>query len=518
MDSAAIARSILGTAPSGIPDLGGMIRARAGGALRTRNGLDALAPHWIPQPGGQTEFITCDTLQVVATGNRGGGKTTLLLADFARDVGRGWGSSWRGFLFRQSYPQLEDVIVKSQALFKRAFPAATYNISTHTWRWPGGEELLLRYMQKPADYWNHHGHEGPWWGFDELTTWRDLVCFDLVKSLCRSSHPDMPRRIRATTNPWGVGHNAVKLRFIDPDPGGAEWEDAPKRARALEDLGIKVEPLATRRIRIPLEENRALLDADPDYPSRIAASAASDGQLKAWLKEDWDVVAGGMFDDVWRREVHELAPFEIPKGWRLDRAFDWGSSKPYAVGWWAESDGTEALVAGERRVFPRGTLILVAELYGWNGEPNKGTKELSTEIARKIVATERESPIFAGRSVEPGPADPSIYSVQDGRSVASEMETCGVKWVRAEAGPGSRVNGWEVMRGRLKASLGSPMEAPGLFVFDTCSQWLRTVPTLPRDERKPDDADTDAEDHHADMSRYRCTYSAPARPMIWRAG
>lgn len=476
----------------------------------------SLAAAWKPNPGGQADFFAADAIQVVATGNRGGGKTTLLLADFARDVGAGWGANWRGILFRQSYPQLDDVIVKSQALYHRAFPAASYNKSTHTWTWPTGEALLLRYIQSPEDYWSYHGHAYPWIGFDELTAWADLACFDLVKSLCRSATPGIPRRIRATTNPWGRGHNAVKARFIDPDAGG-EWSDAPARGGIADELGLPIVPLRTRRIRIPLEENRPLLDADPDYPGRIAASAQSEGQLRAWLKEDWDVVAGGMFDDVWDRERHVLPVFKIPSGWRIDRSFDWGSSKPYSAGWWAESDGTEAEVGGERRVFPRGTLFHVAELYGWTGKPNEGTRALATEVARRIVETEAQSPIFAGRRIEPGPADPAIYAVQDGRSIAAEMESCGVAWTRADAGPGSRINGWELMRGKLKASKTWPMEGAGLFVFETCKQWIRTVPTLPRSERKPDDADTEAEDHAADMTRYRCAAGAPPpSPFAWR--
>jgi hypothetical protein len=480
------------------------LEARRRGLPAARGGRGALASAWTPNANGQDQFFASDTLQVIATGDRGGGKTTLLLADFARDIGKGWGADWRGILFRQSYPQLDDAIVKSQALYHRAFPAARYNRSTHTWTWPGGEELLLRYIERPDDYWNYHGWQVPWLGFDELTTWPDLQCFDLVKSICRSARPGIPRRIRGSANPWGAGHNAVKIRFIDPDTG-SQWEDRPPKGDLAEKLGIEIKPLPTRRIRVMLADNRPLLDADPDYQSRIAASAQSDGQLRAWLKEDWDVVAGGMFDDVWQRTRHVVAPFAIPPGWRLDRAFDWGSSKPYAVGWWAESDGTEATLAdGSKQVYPRGTLFLIAERYGWTGEPNQGTRELATDVARKIVETERVSPLLSGRRVEHGPADPSIYAVQDGRSIAAEMETCGVKWTRADAGPGSRINGWELMRGRLKASLASPMESPGLFVFESCSQFLRTVPTLPRDGRKPDDVDTDAEDHMGDMSRYRC--------------
>lgn len=490
-----------------------------------RRGLDeatGLSAVWEPQLNGQAEFLAADTLQVIATGDRGGGKTTLLLADFAREIGRGHGRAWRGILFRQSYPQLDDVIVKSQGLYRRAFPSARYNRSSHTWTWPTGEELLLRYIERPEDYWNHHGHEFPWIGFDELTTWSDLTCFDLVKSLCRSSVPGVPRRIRGTTNPWGRGHNAVKARFVDPDTGG-EWEDRPAQSEMAEKLGIIVKPLPTRRVRVLLEDNRALLDADPEYRSRIAAAAQGEGQLRAWLSEDWDVVAGGMFDDVWDRSVHVVQPFKVPAGWRIDRSFDWGSSKPYSVGWWAESDGTEAtLPDGSTRSWPRGTLFRIAELYGWTGEPNQGVRHTSAEVARRIVEVQDESPILSGRTIYPGPADPSIWTKNDdGRSVADAMETCGVEWTRADASPGSRINGWQLMRDRLAAALErgederyrprtTPMEEPGLFVFATCSQFLRTVPTAPRDARKPDDLDTDCEDHVADESRYRVAVQKPS--------
>ena len=47
------------------------------------------------------------------------------------------------------------------------------------------------------------------------------------------------------------------------------------------------------------------------------------------------------------------------------------------------------------------------------------------------------------------------------------------------------------------------MEEPGLFIFNTCRDgFIRTVPTLPRDENKHDDVDTKAEDHTGDETRY----------------
>jgi hypothetical protein len=51
---------------------------------------------------------------------------------------------------------------------------------------------------------------------------------------------------------------------------------------------------------------------------------------------------------------------------------------------------------------------------------------------------------------------------------------------------------------------GSSREEAGLFVFDTCKQFIETVPSIPRDQRDMDDVDTDCEDHIADESRYRC--------------
>jgi hypothetical protein len=74
----------------------------------------------------------------------------------------------------------------------------------------------------------------------------------------------------------------------------------------------------------------------------------------------------------------------------------------------------------------------------------------------------------------------------------------GVSWDRAQT---DRKNGWEMMRRRLFASV--DREQAGLFVFDTCKQFLETVPAIPRDERDMDDVDTESEDHIADECRYR---------------
>ncbi len=438
---------------------------------------------WAGHPGGQREFLACPCFEVLLEGNRGGGKTDVLLMDFAQFVGRGFGPAWRGILFRQTYPNLEEVIAKANRWFPRIFHGVRYNAGSHYWRWPSGETLYFRHASRESDYSNYHGHEYPWVGWEELTNWKDDRLYIDMMSVCRSSHPGMPRRYRATTNPYGVGHQWVKARFIDPSPRGVPIRGADGVYRVA--------------VHLAREENFDLLLNDPQYIKRLEAQ---DGpKREAWLHGTWDITAGGMFDDIWDVKVHVIEPFEIPSSWYVDRSFDWGSSRPYSVGWWAESDGTMVKRPDGRTVLTqKGDLFRVSELYGWTGKPNEGTRELAVEVGRKI----RDKEKFLKLHVRPGPADPSIYSRQNANCIADDMSSVGIGWKPADVSPGSRQNGWEVMRRVLKQA--KNREGPGLFIFDTCRQFIRTVPCAPRDDRDMDDINSDAEDHIADEARYRC--------------
>ena len=52
---------------------------------------------------------------------------------------------------------------------------------------------------------------------------------------------------------------------------------------------------------------------------------------------------------------------------------------------------------------------------------------------------------------------------------------------------------------------------PGMYVFDTCKNFIRTVPLLQYDETMIEDVDSDGEDHIADEWRYFCM-SRPVKP------
>lgn len=456
---------------------------------------------WAPQKGSQVAFLSCPFFEVLYHGTRGPGKTDALLMSFAMHVGSGIGEAWRGVLFRQTYPQLADVIAKSERWFYRIFPKARFNSQKMCWIFPDGEILFFRHFNNPRDYWKYHGHEYPWIGWEELTNWSTAECYLSMFSCCRSASKNAPRMIRATTNPYGIGHNWVKERFC---LGGA-W----KNTRIIQD---KKETRVA--IHGHLSENKILLSADPDYPEKIRQAASNPAQADAWLDGSWDIISGGMFSDVWDSEIHVIQPFLIPLNWRIDRSFDWGSSAPFSVGWWAESDGSDYVdLNGKRHSTIRGDLFRIREWYGCGKKLNTGLNLLAREISQGIREIEKKAGI-EGR-VSDGPADTSIFNVENGNSIARDMQRTiyfsdgkkseGIYWMRADKRPGSRILGWEHMRARLinsKPKAGA-REFAGLFIFDHCTHFLRTIPVLSRCEKNPDDIDPQSEDHIADETRYR---------------
>lgn len=439
-------------------------------------------------------------------GTRGGGKTECLLIDFYQDVGK-WGPAWQGVIFRREYKELNDVVKRAKALFSVLCPEARFLSSGADYKYvfPGGEELLFRAAKTEDDYWSYHGSEIPWIAFEELTNWPDDGLYMAMMAVCRSTKSGMPRKFRATCNPYGVGHHWVKRRFVDPMGG--------------QDFGRIVDPDSGRdraRIKGFWWENRHLVDNDPDYIRTLRADT-NENRRKAWLEGDWDIVSGGMFSDVFETKGERanvlpvIDPREFKKaGWYIDRAFDWGSSTPFSVGFYAESNGKPIMVGGELRVFVPGSVIRFEEWYGCSGKPNEGLRLLNADIARGIL--DREEEMALKGKVNPGPADNQIHNVTDGDSIAKKMARAGVRWTRSDKAKGSRVNGWEIMRDMFQAAHpvddeGEPIpcEEPGLFITQNCTDAIRIIPAAPRDDKEPDDIPKKSEDHIPDEMRYRVT-------------
>lgn len=472
------------------------------------NAEGQLQPHyegeplvWAPLPGAQQEYLDCPVKEALLEGTRGGGKTTTSLMDFLQGVGQGYGNNWRGLILRRHTTEFQHLVEECYHWFNQVCPEAEYNSNEKRWRFPDGEVLWLAYLKRESDYYHYHGNQYSWILFEELTNWPDPAWYKRFFSTLRSPDPRVPLKLRATANPYGPGHNWVKHRFGLPVPPG-------KTVGRLVTAPGEPERVA---IHSDFRENLVLMHANPDYEDNLRAAAKNESELRAWLHGSWDIVAGGMFDDLWEPEVHVVPDFDprsVPRGWRIDRAFDWGQTKPFSVGWYAESNGEPMILPNGRLLGTvRGDLFRFAEWYGSTGRPNEGLQMLNEDIGRGI--RKRQVEMGIDHRVVPGPADASIFNDwEPGKSVAGDMLRVGVQWLPSDKRQHSRVQGWQSIRRLLAGAFpppgGGPREAPGLFVSARCHDFRRTMPVLPRSGKWPDDADTEAEDHVADEVRYRC--------------
>jgi hypothetical protein len=302
-------------------------------------------------------------------------------------------------------------------------------------------------------------------------------------------------RYALSANPGGISHHYLKSKFIDPAPPETLFYDATlKDPNDPDDAGW-----STIYIPASMRDNAYL---DSGY-------AAQFGNLPEHMQKqlrdgDWNVVPGAFFDCFDSRQ-HVIKPFKIPDHWTRFRSCDWGHATPFSVGWWAVSDGEPVTdVSGESRTFPEGSLIRYREWYGTkykNGmaQASKGLRLSGTEVAEGILSREDED-----ETIHYGVADPSMWRADSGISQAERAVKAGVIFRKAD---NQRELGWQEMYRRIKDGY--------LYVFDTCHEFIRTIPSIESDEKRPEDitqTNRGGEDHIADETRYACM----SRPMLRR--
>lgn len=446
-------------------------------------GTSSMQSIWSPQPGPQTDLVTCPVFEVFYGGARGGGKTESSMGDWFLHSGK-YGEHAAGLFIRRKLTQLTDVIKRFRRYGKLI--GAKWHEQKKELTMPNGAVLKFAYLEREEDAEEYQGHEYTRIYVEELSNFPFPNVVMKLKGACRSSN-GVPCGMRFTGNPGGPGHHWVKQRYIDPAPNGYLVIEELEQVEIEEGVFVQTK---IDRVFIPakLKDNRKLLESDPGYVQRLRQTGSA-ALVKAWLEGDWNGVDGTFFD-TFSESLHVLrGKLTLPSHWSKFRALDWGSAAPFSVGWYAVSDG-EAYA-------PRGALIKYAEWYGWNGQPNKGLKMNADAVARGIMNREKDM----GQRVTYGVADPSIFSTNGGPSIAEMMLVAGCGWLR---GDNARQAGWEQIRKRLDA------DPPLLLLHESCEHTIRTFPYLQHDEHNMEDLDSDGEDHALDETRY----AVMSRPQI----
>lgn len=435
---------------------------------------------WKPQPR-QFEFMRRNEYEVLYGGAAGGGKSDAMVAEALRQADI---PHYKGIMFRKTFPQTRELIHKSMRIYPRVYPGAKYNSSEHCWTFPSGARIYFGSMPNSDSYINYQGLSYAFIGFDELTHFTQEE-YEYLISRNRADGPNVRVYIRATANPGGIGHGWVKERFITAMPPNTPYIF---KTNIIDNKGKSME-VARKRIFIPSSvwDNQELLKNDPNYLANLAM--LPEAKRNALLYGDWDSFSGQVFTE-WRnnpdgyrtrQNTHVIEPFDIPRHWRRYRSFDFGYAKPFAVQWWAvDTDG---------RVY------LYRQLYGCTETPNTGVKWEPRAIAKEIRRIEDEQE--KGNTII-GIADPSIWDKSRGSdgTVITMMEAEGIYF---DKGKNDRISGKMQLHYRLAFDKnGFPM----MYVFNTCRQFIRTLPNLVYDNVRVEDIDTSQEDHDYDACRY----------------
>lgn len=420
---------------------------------------------WKPQPGPQTEAIGatwCDEL--FYGGARGGGKSDYLLGDFLQGV-QEYGGDWHCVIFRRTNPELEELQKRAKQLFVKA--GGTYLKGERTWHFTSGATLKMRHLMRHDDADLYQGHQYGGIYFDELSAWPDDYAYNRLKACLRVGAPGMRKRIRSAGNPGGRGHLWVKDKFIDPDRFGYTPIDDPETGTTQMFIPAKV------------EDNKILIRNNPNYINQLKG-VGSPELVKAWLDGDWEVTLGAYFPEFGMQNWIE--PFAVPSQWMKFRSYDWGYSKPFSCGWWAVSDGDPVEdYKGNTKVYPKGAMIRYREYYGASG-PNVGLRMTDAQVAKAIV--ERTGDEQIAYTV----ADPAIFAADGGPCIAETYRKHGFLCRPAD---NKRVAGWQQMRGRIEGEDGVPMA----YWFKTCKESIRTIPAQQHDDHRPEDMNSEGEDH-----------------------
>lgn len=450
----------------------------------------------------QGEALLTEATEVLYGGAAGGGKSHLM-----RVAAVLWCSAISGlqvYLFRR----IRDDLVKNHMEGPNGFrsllagweKAGFVKIVEDEIRFWNGSKIFLCHCKDAKDVYKYQGAEIHVLLIDELTHFTESM-YRFLRNRVRMVGLELPPeyagkfpRIMCGANPGNIGHMFVKATFVD----GAKPMELRRMPPAEGGMLRQFIPAQ-------LEDNPSMAEHDPGYENRLQG-LGSEQLVRAMRYGDWNVVDGAFFD-CWDPRRHVLRPFEVPHEWMRFRSGDWGSAKPFSFGWWAVV--SDDFRTPEGKWLPRGAILRYREWYGCReGKPNTGLKLTAEQVGAGLWEREQNDPRLAY-----GVLDPAAFAEDGGPSLAERItKGSGNKiWFdradNARVGQRGAMGGWDAMRARM---VGDAEGRPMIACFSTCEHSIRTIPVLQHDERRPEDLDTDGEDHAADDWRYACM----SRPWV----
>lgn len=393
----------------------------------------------------QEEFLLSKTRFTAYGGARGGGKSFVVRLKAKLMALRYAGI--RILIMRKTFPELRENHILP--LMGELLGIATYKDSDKSFTFLNGSRLRFGYCDNDADVHQYQGQEYDVIFMDEATHFTEFQFSTLTA--CIRGVNGFPKRMYLTCNPGGVGHAWVKRLFIDRDYKPSENPD---------DYTF---------IQAKVTDNKVLMEQDPEYVKML--DNLPDDLRRAWRDGDWDLFAGQYFTE-FKRDIHVVEPFPIPKEWRIYRTLDYGLDM--LACYWVAMD-------------ERGRAFVYKEAYRSDMIISKAAELINSMTTEQVKAT------FA-------PPDLWNRRQDTGKSVAQIFAEHGIMLTKAS---NARVAGWLDVKEWL-----SPYgegEA-NLKFFSNCTNIIRCLPQLQHDDHDPSDVSTEPHEitHGPDAIRYFC--------------
>jgi hypothetical protein len=422
----------------------------------------------------QTKFHTSIAFETLYGGAAGGGKSAAIVAEAVTYCLEHSGA--RVYIFRRTIPELKQSILpeiyKQCADYMNLAGGMKYNAQDRRFEFKNGSTIQLAYLETEADKYRYQSAEIHLLLFDELTHFMQDE-YEYLKTRVRGTG-GYPLKVMSATNPGNIGHAWVKSYFIDVTQPEKLFTDRQSRTRIFIPAKVSDHPS---------------IEFVKSYTANL--QSISDPDLRrALLEGDWDIFAGQAFGE-WMREKdlddkvipwHVVDPFAIPDHWVRWFGYDWGFNTYAAGSWFARDPGADRI-------------YVYREFYE-NAMP-------VSEQAETILMLDKYEQIRMRL------ADPSIWqhhgSVETGENVAQIFEKAGLIFQPAN---NDRKAGKNIIHEMLAPAADGK---PRLQVFSSCTNTIRTLPSLPYDKNRPEDIDTRAEDHLYDTWRYGLINQRPAQ-------
>lgn len=268
-----------------------------------------------------------------------------------------------------------------------------------------------------------------------------------------------------TSNPGGIGHAYMKRAFLEGfTPYELHYADKDDGGHLRQFIPAKV-------------DDNPSIDRDR---VKEGLSGLPPALVDALLNGNWNAVVGAFFPEL-RPVPHIIKPFRVPDHWVRLMSMDWGAcgeGDPFAIGWWAVSDGQIPSI-------PRGALVCYRSWYG------KGLPKVTVStVADGILQREAKDPEITYR-VSGGDLGQERGT---GPSLRELFSQYGLNFVTADQ---RRVIGAIQFRELLVGD----SDRPRIYWFEECTSPLESVMNLQHDPNNPSDC-TQSDDHYYEMCRY----------------